>query len=349
MWCGMRSVIGQRRLATALSAAGLSLAVVTTGLASAQPGPGTGAPATGDLAPQPPAAIKTVDELLDALETADKGMRTFTAGIRYTKVFAEIEGGDRQTWQGMLYFDARPEAPGTGPGAPGAEPPPTRKRFAVNFDTLIVGNRRRDETKHLIFDGEYLVEKNAADRQFLKRRVVAKGERTDPLRIGEGPFPLPIGQRKSEILKRLSAELRPFEDGLEHLTEQARARYADTVQLRLVPRAQARDARDLQEIRIWYRRSDLLPRLARTKSAEGSTAEVLLINQAVNGTIGVEVFNTDPPTEPGWDVDVREQFRGPGEDRGPGNTPGDRGTPDPAPAGAARPGQTPPNPVSPPK
>lgn len=340
---------GNRRLVTVLSAAGLALAAVATGTASAQSAPGGGDPATGEHSTKPASAIQTVDELLDALETADKGMRTFTAGIRYTKVFAEIEGGDRQTWQGMLYFDARPEAPGAAAGAAGAEPPPTRKRFAVKFDTLIVGNRKRDETKHLIFDGEYLVEKNAAEKQFLKRRVVAKGERTDPLRIGEGPFPLPIGQRKSEILKRLSAELRPFEDGLEHLTEQARARYADTVQLRLVPRAQARDARDLQEIRIWYRRSDLLPRLARTKSAEGSTAEVLLINQSVNGTIGAEVFNTDPPTEPGWDVDVREQFRGPGEDRGPGNAPGDGPAPEPAPADAGRPGQTPPNPVPPPK
>lgn len=349
MCCRQRSVKENRRLVTALGAAALALSGVGAGVASAQSGPGAGGPATAEPAPKPAAVFQTVDELLDALETADRGMRTFTAGIRYTKVFAEIEGGDRQTWQGMLYFDARPEAPAAGRDSPGAEPPPTRKRFAVKFDTLIVGNRKRDETKHLIFDGEYLVEKNAAEKQFLKRRVVAKGERTDPLRIGEGPFPLPIGQRKSEILKRLSAELRPFEDGLEHLTEQARARYADTVQLRLVPRAQARDARDLQEIRIWYRKSDLLPRLARTKSAEGSTAEVLLINQSVNGTIGAEVFNTDPPTDPGWEVDVREQFRGPGEDRGPGNAPGTRGTPAPSPADADRPEQSPPNPVPPPK
>ncbi len=268
-----------------------------------------------DVGPDKAREFKTAGDLLEALETADKGLRTFSAGIRYTKVFAEIEGGDTQAWQGKLYFDVKPDGQAVGPDAP------TRKRFAVIFDTLIVGERKREESKHLIFDGEYLVERNTRDKQFLKRRVVPKGERTDPLRLGEGPFPLPIGQRKAEILKRLDVELRPYEDGLEGLSPAARERYKDTVQLRLVPKFQTRDGRDLQEIRIWYRRSDLLPRLARTKSVEGSTSEVLLINQTVNEEIPASVFSVEPPTEPDWSVDIREQFRGPTEDGEPPVTP----------------------------
>ena len=40
--------------------------------------------------------------------------------------------------------------------------------------------------------GEWFVEKLGNDKQMFKRAIIAPGEKIDPLRIGEGPFPLPI-------------------------------------------------------------------------------------------------------------------------------------------------------------
>ncbi len=260
--------------------------------------------------------LDTADGLLTALETADRNLRTFTAGIQYTKKFADIEGGDRQMWRGKLSFDSE--------AARGDIP--ARKRFAVIFDTLLVGQGKdavkRTETKHLVFDGEWFVERNASAKQFTKRRVVAPGQRADPLKLGEGPFPLPIGQKKQDILSRFVATVVPYGDGLDDAEPAVRERYKDTVQLKLTPRIMGRDARDFVEIRIWYiinspgGKTDLLPRLARTRTAEGKDSEILLINQAVNGPIDGSAFDIRPPAEPGWSVDVREQARSPVDEDG---------------------------------
>jgi hypothetical protein len=255
--------------------------------------------------------FKTADALLDALETADKLLRSLRAGVQYAKTFADIEGGDKQIWRGELFFDVAPAKEKDNAGDQKAEEP--KRRFAVIFDKLLVGQVARDETKHLIFDGEWFVERNESAKQFSKRRVVRPGERMDPLKLGEGPFPLPIGQKKAHILSLFKAELLPYTAGLEDESESVRERFADTVQLRLTPIGKTREARDFAEVRIWYRRSDLLPRLARTRTAEGSTSEVLLIQHEVNKAIEKKIFNTDPPRETGWNIDIRDDFRPPAD------------------------------------
>ena len=79
----------------------------------------------------------------------------------------------------------------------------------MTFDTLIVADRRESIGQHYAFDGQWVVEKTPADKQFTKRQVVPPGEDFDPLRIGEGPFPVPVGQRKADILDRFDAEILP--------------------------------------------------------------------------------------------------------------------------------------------
>lgn len=277
--------------------------------ACAQEPPSQDKPAATTPAPADEAAARkfaTAEELLSALESADKAIHTLRAGVQYAKTFSDIEGGDKQIWRGELFFDVAESAKKDA----AAKAADARRRFAVIFDQLIVGEMVRDETKHLIFDGEWFVERNESAKQFNKRRVVKPGERIDPLRLGEGPFPLPIGQKKDDILRRFKAELLPPGAGMENENQETRDRFSQTVQLRLTPIGKTREARDFAEVRIWYRLSDLLPRLARTRSAEGSQTEVLLIRHVVNEPIPKNVFNTEPPREPGWNVDVRDDFRG---------------------------------------
>ncbi len=82
-------------------------------------------PKAPDSAPKPevkptdskaPAAteIKDADELLTALETADKRISTISADLVFTTVAGEIEGQDMQRRQGAIYFRNRSDAKATG-------------------------------------------------------------------------------------------------------------------------------------------------------------------------------------------------------------------------------------------
>lgn len=279
----------------ALALLQLSQAPAATPPAPTLPGP----TAVALPADQPNAGFTSAADLLAKLETSGRDLRTLSADIQYTKTFAAIQGGDQQIRRGKLYFQVTPK--------PAGESAPL-KAFSVIFDTLIVGKAVRQTQRHFIFNGTHLVERDLTEKQFLKRRVVKPGERIDPLRLGEGPFPLPIGQRKDEILARFQARLLAPETSWPAGTMPEPLR--DTVQLLLVPKPGTPEARDFDEVRLWYRRADLLPRMAKTSTPAGAASEVLLINLAANQPITPGVFDVEPPKEPGWQVDVREEFRG---------------------------------------
>ncbi|MCH9058283.1 MAG: hypothetical protein IIB55_06625 [Planctomycetes bacterium] len=275
------------------------LSLAATALASAQE-------------PQPPAddepEFASADELLDALETADADLSFLTAQIRYTKTSQFL--GEREVWLGDMQFVRQL-----------LESVPTRRMFGVRFDKLYIGNMADDEVKIYIFDGHWFVEKLPGEKLIIKREVVRPGEMADPLRIGEGPFPIPIGQKKADILERFEAELLEPDDGLtldpdqEHPPEDLNAARnlvnftRGSYQLRLTPRAEWADAIDLQEIRLWYTRSEdgrLLPRMARTVDFDGDISVIQLINVTVNDKDSIDptLMSTDVPE--GWNAQIRE-------------------------------------------
>lgn len=268
--------------------------------------------------PAAPGAIATADDLLNALETADADLRTLTADIRYDRTF-EIQG-DRQVREGKLYFQSRPQGEAN------------NRKFAISFSKLIVGPRIREAkddptvVKDFIFDGEWLVERLPGEKppMFTKRQVVPPGERFDPLRIGEGPMPIPIGQRRQDILSRYDAQLMAAEADVD---DDALKKFVkDAYQLKLTPRAERTDQDEFREIRLWYRPSPaaegqgkgpLLPRMARTVNRSGDESIVQLINVQVNKPIPEQVMDTRTPgPKDGWDVQIipfRQDLKSPGE------------------------------------
>lgn len=257
---------------------------------------GLPAGATADPAPPPDA-----ETLLDALETADRDIETFTARLDYSKFFA-IQS-DEQRRIGRLYYRSSP---------PTDEADAVRdRRFAVAFSELIVGTRREQIDQHYAFDGEWVIEKTADDRQFTKRQIVPPGERFDPLKIGEGPFPVPIGQRKADILARFEAEVVGAEDDLTEpsLIEFAKAK--GLVHLRLVPRAGSPQEGDFESVHVWYEPSGrMLPRIAKTVTPVGDESLVVLLEPTINEVIDEALFSTEtPPAEEGWNVHISEYRR----------------------------------------
>jgi hypothetical protein len=267
-------------------------------IAAAQPDPNA-QPAQPNK-PASPAArpeIKTSDDLLAALEEADAGIKSLEGDLRYDKVFGIA--GDRQVRTGKLWFVDRRDQNAGKPGG---------RKFAIRFDKLQVGPRVQDEQKIMVFDGEWLFEKLPAQKEMIKRRVVAHGEAFDPLKIGEGPFPLPIGQKREDILARFEAQLLSTE---ENLTPNDPAELdvmkkfiAGSYQLKLTPRREGEV--DFTEVRLWYRpdpaTGQLLPRMARTVNTQEDVSIVWLDKVMTNNPVLAEIFDAAAPA--GWNVHV---------------------------------------------
>jgi hypothetical protein len=261
----------------------------------------------GEHAEKPAAvALSSADDVLRALELSDQGLTTFQASVRYDQVF-ELQG-DRQIRDGTLSFEA---------------PSGKARRFGVRFTRFRVGDVIHDEDLSLTFDGRWLYEKSMAKKQFITREIVAEGENSDPLRLGQGPFPLPIGQKRDDILARFDVTLLgAIEELAAHETSEQAALeefVKGCVQLKLLPKADqlASTGMKFKEIRLWYRIGDdaagraeaapaklrLLPRLARTISSEGNVSFVQLVKIRANQPLDTGALDTSvPQDDAGWDV-----------------------------------------------
>lgn len=260
------------------------------------------------------------EQLLDALETADQGLQSLTADVKYDRTF-EIQG-DRQIHLGRLWFVSEPP--------PGPQDP-SRRKFAIHFDRVFIGAVQRAQDKTYIFDGQWMMEKDAETKFFLKKQIVGPGEHFDPLRVGAGPFVLPIGQRKAEILSRFTVELLPSEAGLDaakdasaeekQAADATKADVEGAWQLKLTPRSGAAQD-DFTEVRLWYKRGkqgELLPRMARTVNAAGDVSIALLVNVEVqlagkpaNAAAKVPADTLDTTSPEGWEGTV-QSWRKPSE------------------------------------
>ncbi len=194
--------------------------------------------------------------------------------------------GDEERRSGKLYFRQQ--------RAEGEEAP--KRQFAIEFQKLYIDDRKETEERTFIFDGRWLVEKLPSNTppQMFKREIVPPGETFDPLAIGEGPFPIPIGQKREEILKHYTAELiEPGEGQLEK----------HSYHLRLQRRAEAKDKLDVEILDLWYLRQDLLPVHAQATDDGGNVTEVSLVRVERNVEIEDAHFDTTAPTKD-WEVEI---------------------------------------------
>lgn len=272
---------------------------------------------TPAITAQPGGDFADADALLTALETADRDIQRLAASVRYVRTFDLA--GDRQIRDGFLYFIADPPPDPTIFPIPNQAGTNRQRKFVIDFTRLTVGRRQEDTRQTFIFDGQWLIEKQYEAKHAIKRQVAPPDAPFDPLRIGEGPMPIPIGQPKREILARYEARLVPADDGL-HLdpaeswtreeqdeASALRTFAAKSWQLFLTPRPDRADEDDFTQIRLWYQRDAdgrLLPRMVRTINRAGDVAVVQLRNPKVNSAakIPADALSTELP--PGWTGDV---------------------------------------------
>lgn len=238
--------------------------------------------ALGDAGDNDPA-----HELLAELEASAADLQAFTADVNY--IHEENLLGRREIRSGEIIYRV--------------DPVDRSKSFAILFNRLIVGDRAQSQQKHYIFAGRWLAEVDHANRQFISREIVPPGRDFDPLKLGEGPIPLPIGQPKDEVLARFDVTL------IEQPPQDGPLRGLDNVDgIRLVPKQGTAEARDYQHVDLYYDRTTRLPVGIETLETNDDRKIVRLLNVQHNPQLTdeqLQQLSIEVPDAQEWAIDVR--------------------------------------------
>jgi hypothetical protein len=292
----------------------IAVAVVFAGCAAVPPAAaptgagGTAGDASSDAAPQPAerGGLRFADAaaLLEAVEGVAAGMRDFRSAVTVETTDDVTGDTERRMGQVVLVQD-------TGK--------PETRRFAVVLEKFIDGSGRADDrpVRYVYADG-WLTEADFRERTLVRRQLARPGERYDPLKPGEGPVPLPIGQRREDVMRRFEASLAdsPESASLKRVTE-------PMVGLRLRPRPGMAD-RDLVEATVWYDAQSLVPRGVEARRRNGRTT-VILRNAEVNGGLDEPqraLLSLATGATEGWRVDERPMPAEPVRTPDPAPSPG---------------------------
>jgi hypothetical protein len=224
------------------------------------------------------------EALLDRLEVAGRDMRSLEADLTLIRFDALLEESETRLGQVLLTRDGE------------------ATRVAIVFDEFIDGSGHGEQWRqHWVYADGWLDELDHRQKRYVRRQLVMPDEPIDPLKLGEGPIPLPIAQRKADVLARFEViepppPSPPLLDRLE-----------DFVGLRLVPRAGTEMAKETAYIELFYDRQTLAPRGIRVLELNGDRDTVLLRRPKVNGAMGepqksLLLLESPDPAEWAWDV-----------------------------------------------
>jgi hypothetical protein len=136
-------------------------------------------------------------------------------------------------------------------------------------------------------------------KQFIKRELVSPSEEAiDPFELGNGPIPLPIGQKKESVLLKFDVQRikRPSEGPLSKLDE-------SVVGLHLTPK----DTSDWESIDLFYDPATWLPVGVRSIEKDGTTRVSRLSNIQLNALREDEakLLSIETPDPKEWSIDIR--------------------------------------------
>ena len=184
-------------------------------------------------APVAPIDDPSIDPILQQLDQVGRSLKEFSAKIKLTET--DNLGGDTIR-DGTAYFQKKPDG-----GA----------RIHVIFNREIDPQAklaRMNKIEYLL-DGPWLIDRNYRTKQEVKREVLKPGQKLNLFKLGEGPFPLPIGQRPADVHKAFEVrKVPPANDDPAHTTH-----------LELIPRPGTDLARKFHSIDVWVDEKSHMP------------------------------------------------------------------------------------------
>ena len=262
--------------------------LVIAGCAAAQPASSPPPPplvsdASAPATPAVPGPSGGVDAALDRLDALGDSLRDFDADVRLTS--EDPAFGNTATRIGKVWYQTKPDGDA---------------RIRVGFTARAENDEDPTPDRvEYVLDGGWLTDRNYARKVEVRRQVAKPGERINLLRLGEGPFPLPIGQDKAEVHRLFTVEqVPPTADG------RAGDGPAGTTHLRLTPRPTTQFADKFQQIDVWVDDATAMPRRIETIDPRENVNETVLENVRVNPGLNDADFQLGPVD--GWDVKTEQ-------------------------------------------
>lgn len=252
----------------------LSLFWICVGLAIA-------APASTPVLSLPLKVDASIDELLDALDARGENLESLSATVRLTETDPGI--GNTVIRTGRFWLSNSRGEP----------------RVRVRFEQRQVANRVRDEVIEYLLAGDTLHDRDVARKREVRRKVRRPTERTNLLKLGEGPFPLPLGQDRADVLREFEVS-KP---------ERAADDPPGTVRLRLKPHADSSFARRFSTMDVWIGLDDAMPRKVLVDDADAGvvrTSELSAVR--INAAVDPRELELPPIDPREWDI-IQEEFR----------------------------------------
>ena len=219
----------------------------------------------------PPAEAVVADDgvtrILNDVDAQSASLRDFSAGLRLDS----LDGLSEETEQrfGRVFYTTDQ-----------AEPP-VRRAAVVLERSMDVDGRVRERLEHYVYANGVLSDYDHEAKKLTRRQLVQDGELRDPLRLGEGPIPIPIGQRKVDILKSFTVHPAPN-------PPQELVKDPSTVEgLHLVPRPGTLLAEKdrITFIDLWIDRTTKVPVAVSMQEADGDRISARFFKPKMNAGI----------------------------------------------------------------
>lgn len=186
-------------------------------------------------------------------------------------------------------------------------------RFFIHF-TRIDQDGFELKPEWYVFDGRWFIEAKESTKGVIRREVVASGEKLNLFSVEDSPFPLPFGQKKSEILKNFRVRVVP----------QAPGDPPDCTHLECIPRPGTQKEQEYKEIHFYVDlKLDLPVRIVAYRKTGDKVSEIHsvtfpdLSGRSINTGLPASAFEFKVPA--GWSV-TEERLQA-GEPRARGRRP----------------------------
>jgi outer membrane lipoprotein-sorting protein len=219
----------------------------------------------------------SIDAWLDRLDARGKNLDNFAADLRLTET--DNSTMLSTTRLGTVVFQRPKEGDA---------------RMKITFDKKIAdenGPPLNEKIEYVLKDG-WLIERDYRLKKQISRQVVRPGEKINLLKLGEGPFPLPIGQDKQKVHKQFDVKIIP----------PAKDDPADSaIHLQLIPKRGSQFERKFGSIDVWVDAKTDMPIRIEAVDRNGTTTRTTdLDHLKVNATLGASAFDL-PSLPEGWE------------------------------------------------
>jgi hypothetical protein len=217
-----------------------------------------------------------VDDVLDALDRRGKELNDFTANVTLTDTDTAL--GNETRLSGKIWMQRLGQ---------------DDARLRVNFDRREANGQVRGERQEFMLAGGQLTERNYVDATEIRRQVLKPGQKMNLLKLGEGPFPLPLGQDKADVHEMFEVKkIAPATDDS-----------PGTVHVQLTPKPASQFADRFATIDFWVDPQSRMPVRIVTQDPNGTTQRTTELKDVkVNANLTERDFQLEPIDEKKWTI-----------------------------------------------